>query len=269
MKTFRKFPSINQFSGVVKQVRDHCKYNNIPLPVLNFTGSVKIHGTNSAIGFSKDDIWFQSRERIISSESDNAGFATWGESVKNELLEFYKVVCKNEELDHDYFYIYGEWFGKGIQKSVAVSQLETKKFGIFKMVFVKDDQEFELDVLDYASCIGHYVNAVVVDSIVDPYDIEIDFNEPHLVQNQLLEYTLAVEKECPVGKYFGITGIGEGLVWSTKDVEWVGKFKTKGELHVGGYSYVLEGLNLSKDDDIIVKKILKENNIQKFNYFFL
>ena len=50
---FKKFNSIQQFSGVVKQVRDYCKYNNLPLPVLDFTGSVKIHGSNACVGFDK------------------------------------------------------------------------------------------------------------------------------------------------------------------------------------------------------------------------
>jgi hypothetical protein len=31
-----------------------------------------------------------------------------------------------------------------------------------------------------------------------------------LVQNKLLELVLAIEAECPVGKYFGFSGIGEG-----------------------------------------------------------
>lgn len=242
--TFKKFSSIVQFSGVVKQVRDHCKWNNIPLPTLTFSGSAKIHGTNAGIGFSPDGtiytdskVWFQSRENLITYEKDNAGFANWGEQNISTWKEIYKIICDEESIDHDAFYIFGEWFGASIQKGVAVSQLKEKHFGIFKMVFVKgtgeDATEFVVDLEKYYfEFFTKYIpNVHVIDEIVPTQTITIDFAEPHLVQNKLLELTLAVEAECPVGKYFGISGVGEGLVWTTKDVDWLPKFKTKGEAH--------------------------------------
>jgi hypothetical protein len=54
---------------------------------------------------------------------------------------------------------------------------------------------------------------------------------PQLIQNKLGEITEAVEKECPVAKAFGFSGVGEGVVWS---VEYKGinyRFKVKGEKH--------------------------------------
>ena len=44
MNKFRKYNSTVQYSGLVKTVRDHCSYHNLPLPTLKFTGSTKIHG---------------------------------------------------------------------------------------------------------------------------------------------------------------------------------------------------------------------------------
>ena len=41
---FRAFPSIGQYANIVKQVRDSAKWNNVPVPTLTFTGSVKLHG---------------------------------------------------------------------------------------------------------------------------------------------------------------------------------------------------------------------------------
>ena len=35
---------------------------------------------------------------------------------------------------------------------------------------------------------------------------------PKLSQNKLIEITEEVERQCPVGKYFNQTGIGEGVV---------------------------------------------------------
>ena len=53
-------------------------------------------------------------------------------------------------------------------------------------------------------------------------------------QNQLIELTEAVEAECPVGKAFGVSGIGEGIVWTCVTPGWESsKFwmKVKGEKH--------------------------------------
>jgi hypothetical protein len=63
------------------------------------------------------------------------------------------------------------------------------------------------------------------------YSLDIDFNMPELIQNKLVELTLEVENECPVGEAFGFSGIGEGIVWSTELKGVVHRFKTKGEKH--------------------------------------
>lgn len=240
MNKFKKYPSTVQFSGVVRQVRDHCKYNNVPVPILNFTGSTKIHGSNAGIGCnSSGDIWFQSRERVLDTIQDNAGFCLWGEHNKDKWKLVFERMCFNYGLNFDNIYIWGEWFGSSIQKGVAVSQLKEKKFGIFRMVFVKQDEtdsekfeEYDVDPKEWHTAFTElFDNVFVIDSIVPPIELSIDFNEPHLVQNKLLELTLAVEEECPVGKYFGVSGTGEGLVWSTTDVEWLPRWKTKGEKH--------------------------------------
>lgn len=253
MKTFKKFPAIVQYSGVVKQVRDYCTYHDLPLPILKFTGSAKIHGSNGCIGVAKDgDIWFQSRERILSYEADNAGFYVWGEQNLDAFKEIYKIITDECNIEHDAFYIYGEVFGSSVQKGVAVSQLKEKKFGIFKMVFVKfrtktitrfedgveieeeirDDETFEIDPCNFHLRINTLLpSVIVIDYIVPPVELIVDFSFPHLVQNFLLEETTEVGNECPVGKYFGVSGIGEGLVWKTADVEWLPMFKTKDERH--------------------------------------
>lgn len=233
MTVFRKFSSIVQFANVVKHVRDHCSYHSLPLPKLNFSGSAKIHGTNAAIGFSpSNEVWFQSRERILSYEADNAGFYSWGQYNAVVLKEFYNTIAKSCNIEHDSFYIYGEWFGASIQKGVAVSQILEKKFGIFKMVFVKGEVETVIDPVNWHGFINAKLPVVfAIDYAVKPHTIEIDFSEPHLVQNRLLELTLAVEEECPIGKYFGVSGIGEGIVWATTDLDNIPKFKTKGSAH--------------------------------------
>lgn len=245
MKNFKKYPSTVQYSGVVKQVRHYCNWNKLPLPTLNFSGSVKINGSNGAIGFKPDgEIWFQSRENLITCEKDNAGFATWGSQNLSELRVIYEHIASTNKIEHDSFLIYGEVFGASIQKGVAVSQLKEKKFGIFKMLFLKhktkivNDEEVgdkittEIDSVLYHDFINNLLpTVVVIDAIVSPVQLTIDFTQPHLAQNKLLELTLSVEEECPVGKFFGISGVGEGLVFSCKDVSWLPRWKVKGEKH--------------------------------------
>lgn len=43
--------------------------------------------------------------------------------------------------------------------------------------------------------------------------------------------TLQVEQECPVAKHFGVSGVGEGIVWSTEYKGSVHRFKVKGKKH--------------------------------------
>lgn len=71
----QKFTDIGQFREVIRAVKQHHDYvgkdeNNEPIykhdtpyPTLRFRGTVKLHGTNSAIVKYKDKIEFQSRER--------------------------------------------------------------------------------------------------------------------------------------------------------------------------------------------------------------
>lgn len=60
----------------------------------------------------------------------------------------------------------------------------------------------------------------------------MDYHKPEEVVQHLVEITNAVEKECPFGKTFGVSGIGEGVVWIWEEKEssryW---FKVKGEEH--------------------------------------
>jgi hypothetical protein len=134
--------------------------------------------------------------------------------------------------DGDIVIIYGEWCGRKIQKGVAVANIDP----IFMI--------FDVRVEPFGSTDSYWVDDSIVKSlrnhekmIYNAYDfglwtIDIDFNNPKAVQNQLVEYTNQVEKECPIGKHFGELGVGEGIVWSYHmDPETKIRFKVKGEKH--------------------------------------
>lgn len=248
MKHMIKFPSIPQMKPAIKTLIDRLQYQgtdensepvfnrNLVLPKVKFHGTVKLHGTNASISFNQiSGMWSQSRERIITPESDNAGFAMWAYSNRLELLPFFKHISDeyNIDLTKNTLCIYGEWCGKGIQSGTAINQLD-KMFVVFG-VKVAPFSETEDEVVNYwidSSNISNESIRVFNIEQFPTYDVEVDLNAPSLSQNEVVELTLSVERECPVGKYFGVTGIGEGLVFTHKtDDGNVIRFKSKGELH--------------------------------------
>lgn len=77
----------------------------------------KIDGTNAQIFITEDgDIFAGSRNRWITSASDNFGFARWVEGNRDELL-------KLGPGRH-----FGEWWGQGIQRGYG---LDHKRFSLF------------------------------------------------------------------------------------------------------------------------------------------
>ena len=66
------------------------------------------------------------------------------------------------------------------------------------------------------------------------YSITIDFSNPQDAQYKLTELTNEIEQECPVGKYFGVSDVGEGLVWTCHNPNYHSSkywFKTKSDKH--------------------------------------
>lgn len=233
---FRKWASIEQYSNVVKQIRQWAKYHGKPLPTITYEGTVKLHGTNACIVLNREDdgsisVNAQSRERMLTIESDNAGFCLWVNHHADKFREYFQGWIDTSKT----MYIYGEWCGGSIQKGVALNQLE-KHFAMFSMLVVHDAGE---DWFDGITFIHHCRNAGMKDvtaiaDVVEPLYITVDFNDPGAIQAFLYEETMKVEQECPYAKAFGVSGIGEGLVWKPiTHVEGLPTimFKTKGEKH--------------------------------------
>ena len=91
-------------------------------------GTVKIHGTNAAVALncSTGEMYTQSRNRLISIEDDNAGFAQYVYTNR----DFYRDAleeAKKRVPDAVTILIYGEWAGGNIQKGVAITGVEKVK----------------------------------------------------------------------------------------------------------------------------------------------
>lgn len=270
------FPSIKSFRHVCKKVNERARFKGLdddgnPIidafavaPTIEFTGTVKLHGTNAGVAWDGTKLWAQSRKNMITPEKDNAGFAFFVETNSDyfsQLMQSIKTTCNIP--DGNTIVVYGEWCGKGIQKSVAISELK-KMFVIFKIkVATKSDEEANT-WLDYDH---NTLQQPPVDSPIyfigqfPTYKMTIDFNHPEKSQNDLIELTMKVEAECPVGKHFGVSGIGEGIVWSYGEHI----FKVKGEKHSVTKVKKLASVDVEKVNSIneFVEYAVTENRLEQ------
>lgn len=91
----------------------------------NWVASEKIDGTCACVVVSDDGVVSaQSRTRIITPEDDNAGFAKWCRSNRDELLKLGPG------------YHFGEFWGQGIARRYGLSE---KRFSLFNTARWTDD----------------------------------------------------------------------------------------------------------------------------------
>jgi len=274
MKKHISFPSIEQFKNIIANVNRKHNFVGLdengdaiydptkPKPKLKFKGTVKLHGTNFGVSYNaQDNIWAQSRENIITPEKDNAGSAFFVESHKTAFLILMGQVADKYGIDikTNTITIYGEWAGKGIQKSVAIANIDKAMFifGVKITPHPKDEEDKPRAYWVDSSFLRSPDDRIFNIEDYPKYEIEIDFNYPQLSQNKIIEMTIAVEDECPVGKAFGFEGIGEGIVFShmTEDGE-VYRFKSKGEKH----SKASKVSTLKPVDDAKINNIIETVN---------
>lgn len=266
MKKHISFPSIEQFRHVIASVNRLANYvgtdengeavydPNLPKPVLKFKGTVKLHGTNAGVCYNNiDGFWVQSRENIITVEKDNAGFAFFATKNQEVLTQMMIDVAKENNVDLDKYTmsLYGEWAGPGIQKGVGISMLPQKSFFIFGIKYSDTlDPKFGVKWLNFDN-LKSEENFIYNINDFETYEVEIDFNMPQLIQNKLIELTIAVEDECPVAKFFGNEKtIGEGIVFSCEYKDVVYRFKSKGEKHSVSKVKTLNAVDVEKLNSI-------------------
>jgi len=266
-----KFPSIEQFRTVVSNVNRHFNFvgldengeaiydPTLPKPTITFKGTVKLHGTNAGVSYNQNNgLWAQSRENIITIEKDNAGFAFFVESKKDVFFELMAQVMDKVfpwiDPTKNTITIYGEWCGGNIQKGVGICNLPKSFFifGVKVTPHTETEEELRANPAYWVDSTYLRDNDNGIYNIDDfpTYSMDIDFNMPQLVQNELSELTIAVEEECPVAKAFGFSGIGEGIVWSAEFKGVVHRFKVKGEKHSSSKVKTLAAVNVEKLEGI-------------------
>lgn len=277
------FPSINQFKNIVKYFRDGARFHEVPLPRVTFRGTVKLHGTNHGIirpvvgGI--DDIYTQSRERITTVTSDNAGSAIWTHANR-ELLNkiFDNVVAKfNNAHLNDTVQIYGEFCGGNIQKGVGLAHLP-KMFVVFG---IRVSENAESNDWFTKEEILNVLGGVRTDTFKCIYDfpdyvLDIDFANPEMYQNKLVNLTFDVEQDCPVarqllGSDFAEILVGEGIVWSAISTDQPKicidgvNFKVKGEKHSASKVKTVASVDMEKVASVqeFVDLVATENRLNQ------
>ena len=269
-KELIKWKSIEQFRNVVYFANNYLKevhsLENFPIM---YRGKVKLHGTNAAINFSRETVYAQKRNHIVSFRDDkypsdgHFGFTNFvAENFPDDVfaLNNYHGITANNVI------VYGEWCGKGIQKGVASSQVEQKFFAIFAVKFVYDEHvENVYDPKEIESIVFNLFGMHENDQIkIIPYHTET--MEVYILNKQSCEEfaeTLGkiveeVETCDPfVKSEFDIEGIGEGLVMYPIqcDNHWdfaldIFMFKAKGEKHK-----VVKEKKVVEVDPVVVAKI--------------
>ena len=268
------FPSINQFRHVVQHVRRKASFIGLddagePIynlaakaPTLTFIGTVKLHGTNAAVVFTPEGVQFQSRERVITWEQDNAGFYAHMSQYTTELTDLYVQIAEATGVYGiciNTIAVYGEWCGGNIQKGVAITGLP-KMFVIFA---IKVNGEWIS--MDTTKLVNKAASIYSVEQF-DDYVLTIDFEQPETAQNILASMTERVEASCPVGRHFGQEGIGEGIVWRcasnpSSDL-W---FKVKGEKHSASKVKTLAPVDVEAVENIreFVAKVVTEARLEQ------
>lgn len=240
---FEKFPSIGQFRDFVKELKKLRSQQDNPPTEYHLTGTVKLHGTHADILINKDpnsgefSCIYQSRNRILDLIQDNYGFAA---AMSNIPVKEFTKLCQaienvyltdcthSEEVREVHsIVIAGEWCGLDIQKGVALTQLP-KMFVIFQIKI--NDVRQRMNLFDNISLEDHGIYNI---SRSPSFALTIKANDMVEILPELQRLTDQVENECPFSKSFGVSGIGEGLVWVcdehyNQSRTW---FKVKGKQH--------------------------------------
>ena len=145
---FVKFPHIDQFRQVLKDLLYYKEHDNNFPDVVEFTGTVKLHGTNAGVVLDRDGVLTtQARRGTITVDKDNAGFAGFiSEPDMTNFLttKLYSIFILEQNPNAQGVALFGEFAGKTIQKGVAICQLE-KFFAPFAiaLVFKNDTDSIE------------------------------------------------------------------------------------------------------------------------------
>jgi len=223
---FYKFPHIEGLKQAVVFARRHGLAQPTP-----YVGTVKLHGTNAAVVWRGDRLSAQSRNRAITADADNLGFAAWVDTEGAADLVFALADARAALPPEEDLIAFGEWVGLGIQRGVGVAALP-RHFVVFALASAGPDGAHVFRDLPITP--SGDVRAV---EEVGVWSLTIDLGADLApAVDQVAGWVAAVEARCPWAARRGVEGVGEGLVFRPADASaptelW---WKAKGEAHRGG-----------------------------------
>lgn len=243
------FGSINQYrtlvANITKNLPDHEIVNH---ETVTLHGTVKVHGTQSSVVVNPDGSQYtQSKKRVLTLLKDNFGFASWHYTKSSRFDEMADNIRTSFNYPNSTIIFYGEWAGENIQNGVGVAELD-KFFYLFGVkVITENDRVFWVENYDKFS---YHEDRIFDNREFGEYQIELDIFKPYLITDRLINITTGVEDECPVAKRFGVSGIGEGVVWRCKIGETFHNMKVKGDKHSSSKLKKLASVDIEKMSSI-------------------
>jgi hypothetical protein len=232
------FPHLENFSGWARATLSNLEKNkSTQIKTLRFYGTVKIHGTNTAVVEQNGALYGQGHSRVLTPKQDPFGFSAWYTARQATILQImqtlrqeYKVSAENPIV------LYGEFAGPKIQKGVAISRLKDRGFFIFACRIVGlSGKDYWPDLRVLKNRIENRDRGIYNLCCFPTYELDITLTPEGLnaAQAQLEALAGEVEMKCPVAEALGLVtedmAAGEGIVFACRDVSWFSNaFKIKG-----------------------------------------
>ena len=233
------------FPNLYKHFKDNAIYDfteefsrepeehEIKLPVLEFHGSEKLHGTNMAVCFDGKDHWVQGRNRVVTLDNDQDAMAHdvakkihYWEELKQEVIRRYMLDATKYVICLD-----AEWAGGNIQKNNSACSNVPKAAYLFDYARALNKETGEITFFQTHG-IAYPEQGVYNLYDFGAYTAVLDFNNPEECEMTLDRLVKEVEENSPVAKYFNKEGnVGEGVFLISWHNDVIVKLKAKGEKH--------------------------------------
>eukprot|EP01111_Echinosteliopsis_oligospora_P002036 TRINITY_DN1297_c0_g1_i5.p1 TRINITY_DN1297_c0_g1~~TRINITY_DN1297_c0_g1_i5.p1 ORF type:complete len:365 (+),score=98.28 TRINITY_DN1297_c0_g1_i5:161-1255(+) len=218
---------------------------------VQYRGKIKLHGNNGGIRISEETegnytVTAQSRNQVLSAQSDLAGFAKWVAPHQDTFIHVRKAL-KKAYPNTSKTIVFGEWCGSGIQSKVSLCNIGKKIFAVFSILvddgIISDPKVIASFFPEKLPADLHIIPWLVTDECGEAvslnYDDVTQLEEQVTKINQLV--TRIDQMDPWVKDVFSVEGPGEGVVWYPVSLESDNmineeafekfSFKTKGEKH--------------------------------------
>lgn len=240
-----RYIHVHQLHNVVRVAGERRSHGRAPGRV-HYRGTIKLHGSNASVVCTPAGLQPQSRNRELSLDEDNLGFAAFvagrptSEALRELELELRRAIGLPEARP---LALFGEWIGPGVQKGAAVSSLPTRQWVLFGLATRGDTLDADgiahRQWFDALPSLGERFAELGIYSIVDGpvHALELDFDDRgalELAADRVERLTASIDERCPWAARFGVEGPGEGLVWQPLGEHFGDEelaFKSKGERH--------------------------------------